>query len=208
MHEPASEFAAHQPISRQGEGRAAAGVRSALHSVFPPEKAPLPMYPTNTLRLGGARPLAGAGTTRWFDLAPDALTTHAVVLGATGSGKTGLVTVLVEEALRAGVPTLLIDLKGDLSNLLLPFSTHAPEPYLPLLEGTPEARAREAKTLTAERSAEPVNVNETAPARDLGARAVCSTVSASRTRRRACARARRAREGARVACVTRHRPRP
>jgi DNA helicase HerA-like ATPase len=39
----------------------------------------------------------------------------------TGSGKTGLVTVLTEEALRAGVPVLVIDVKGDLPNLLLAF---------------------------------------------------------------------------------------
>lgn len=47
------------------------------------------------------------------------LTTHGVVVGMTGSGKTGRVTVLVEEALAAGVPVLAIDVKGDLSNLLL-----------------------------------------------------------------------------------------
>ena len=39
----------------------------------------------------------------------------------TGSGKTGLGIVLVEEALGAGVPTLLIDPKGDLTNLCLTF---------------------------------------------------------------------------------------
>jgi hypothetical protein len=45
--------------------------------------------------------------------------THGVVVGMTGSGKTGLLTVLVEEALRAKVPVLMIDVKGDLPNLLL-----------------------------------------------------------------------------------------
>jgi len=49
------------------------------------------------------------------------LTTHGVIVGMTGSGKTGLGIVLIEEALRAGVPTLLIDPKGDLSNLCLTF---------------------------------------------------------------------------------------
>ena len=44
------------------------------------------------------------------------LTTHGVIVGMTGSGKTGLGIVLIEEALRAGVPTLLIDPKGDLTN--------------------------------------------------------------------------------------------
>jgi uncharacterized protein DUF87 len=48
-------------------------------------------------------------------------TTHGVIVGMTGSGKTGLGIVLVEEALSAGVPTLLIDPKGDLTNLCLTF---------------------------------------------------------------------------------------
>ncbi len=52
------------------------------------------------------------------------LTTHGVIVGMTGSGKTGLGVVLIEEALAAGVPTLLIDPKGDLTNLCLTF------PYL------------------------------------------------------------------------------
>ncbi len=59
------------------------------------------------------------------------LTTHAVVVGMTGSGKTGLVTVLVEEALAAGVPVLAIDVKGDLPNLLLAFPTTDAEPFVP-----------------------------------------------------------------------------
>jgi hypothetical protein len=54
-----------------------------------------------------------------------------VVLGMTGSGKSGLVTVITEEALRAGVPVLVIDVKGDLPNLLLAFPTFSPEELLP-----------------------------------------------------------------------------
>lgn len=45
------------------------------------------------------------------------LTTHGVIVGMTGSGKTGLGVVLIEEALLAGIPTLIIDPKGDLGNL-------------------------------------------------------------------------------------------
>jgi Helicase HerA, central domain len=55
------------------------------------------------------------------------LTTHGVVVGMTGSGKTGLGVVLVEEALLAGVPTLVLDPKGDLGNLLLTFPDLRPE---------------------------------------------------------------------------------
>jgi hypothetical protein len=52
----------------------------------------------------------------------DHLVTHAVVVGMTGSGKSGLVMVMAEEALRARVPVLMIDVKGDLPNLLLSFA--------------------------------------------------------------------------------------
>ena len=49
------------------------------------------------------------------------LTTHAVCLGMTGSGKTGLCIVTLEEALIDGIPSIIIDPKGDMTNLLLTF---------------------------------------------------------------------------------------
>jgi hypothetical protein len=49
------------------------------------------------------------------------LTTHAVVLGMTGSGKTGLCITLLEEAILDNLPALIIDPKGDITNLLLNF---------------------------------------------------------------------------------------
>jgi hypothetical protein len=49
------------------------------------------------------------------------LTTHGVILGMTGSGKTGLGIVLIEEALLAGIPCLVLDPKGDMGNLALAF---------------------------------------------------------------------------------------
>ena len=49
------------------------------------------------------------------------LTTHAVIVGMTGSGKTGLAISMLEEALIDGVPIIAIDPKGDLGNLLLTF---------------------------------------------------------------------------------------
>ncbi len=49
------------------------------------------------------------------------LTTHGVILGMTGSGKTGLAVDLIEETLLAGIPCLVLDPKGDMGNLLLTF---------------------------------------------------------------------------------------
>ena len=49
------------------------------------------------------------------------LLTHAVCVGMTGSGKTGLCISLLEEAAIDGIPALVIDVKGDLGNLLLTF---------------------------------------------------------------------------------------
>ncbi|HID35428.1 MAG TPA: DUF87 domain-containing protein, partial [Anaerolineae bacterium] len=49
------------------------------------------------------------------------LTTHAVVVGMTGSGKTGLCIDILEEAAIDHVPAIIIDPKGDITNLLLTF---------------------------------------------------------------------------------------
>jgi hypothetical protein len=59
------------------------------------------------------------------------LLTHAVCVGMTGSGKTGLCIGLLEEAAIDGVPALVIDPKGDLGNLLLTFPDLAPSDFEP-----------------------------------------------------------------------------
>src|ERR1044072_2181138 len=59
------------------------------------------------------------------------LTTHAVCVGMTGSGKTGLCLSLLEEAAIDGVPAIAIDPKGDISNLLLTFPDLKPEDLRP-----------------------------------------------------------------------------
>jgi hypothetical protein len=59
------------------------------------------------------------------------LVTHAVCVGMTGSGKTGLCLALIEEAAIDGVPAILIDPKGDLGNLLLTFPNLAPSDFRP-----------------------------------------------------------------------------
>ncbi|GAB4241811.1 MAG: ATP-binding protein [Candidatus Methylacidiphilales bacterium] len=67
------------------------------------------------------------------------LTTHALCVGMTGSGKTGLCLALLEEAAIDGVPALIIDPKGDLPNLLLTFPNLQPDDFLPWI-GDEEVR--------------------------------------------------------------------
>ncbi len=79
------------------------------------------------------------------------LLTHAVCVGMTGSGKTGLCLTLLEEAALDGIPAILIDPKGDLPNLLLTFPDLRPEDFLPWINEeearrkglAPEAFARQ-----------------------------------------------------------------
>lgn len=59
------------------------------------------------------------------------LTTHAVVLGMTGSGKTGLCIDLLEEAALDNIPSIIIDPKGDITNLLLTFPELRPADFAP-----------------------------------------------------------------------------
>ncbi len=62
------------------------------------------------------------------------LTTHGVILGMTGSGKTGLGIILLEEALLQGVPVLILDPKGDMTNLLLTFPELRAEDFAPWVD--------------------------------------------------------------------------
>ncbi|MBT3188289.1 MAG: DUF853 family protein [Anaerolineae bacterium] len=76
---------------------------------------------------------------------PPDLTTHAIVTGMTGSGKTGLCVTLLEEAALQGIPALIIDPKGDLTNLLLHFPDLAPQDFEPWLD--PETARRSGKSV-------------------------------------------------------------
>lgn len=78
-------------------------------------------------------------------LDPANLTTHAVVTGMTGSGKTGLCIGLLEEAALHGTPAIIIDPKGDLTNLVLHFPSQLPSDFEPWID--PEAAKREGKTV-------------------------------------------------------------
>jgi hypothetical protein len=80
-----------------------------------------------------------------LELDPSDLLTHGLIVGMTGSGKTGLAIALIEEVLRQGVPVLAIDPKGDLGNLLLLFDDLAPASFAPWID--PEAARRAGQSL-------------------------------------------------------------
>jgi len=84
-----------------------------------------------------------AGTTLGEPILYDSrhLLTHALCVGMTGSGKTGLCLSLIEEAAIDGVPTIAIDPKGDLSNLLLTFPRLAAEDFRPWIDEDEARRA-------------------------------------------------------------------
>jgi len=78
-----------------------------------------------------------------YDL--DDLTTHAIVTGMTGSGKTGLCVGLLEEAAMQNIPAIIIDPKGDLTNLMLHFPELRPEDFEPWIN--PDLAKSEGKTI-------------------------------------------------------------
>jgi hypothetical protein len=69
------------------------------------------------------------------------LTTHGLIVGMTGSGKTGLGIALLEEAAIDGIPAIVIDPKGDLGNLLLTFPKLAAGDFAPWIEQAEATRA-------------------------------------------------------------------
>jgi hypothetical protein len=68
------------------------------------------------------------------------LVTHGVVLGMTGSGKTGLCLALLEEAAMDNIPAIVIDPKGDISNLLLTFPDLDAASFLPWVNADDAAK--------------------------------------------------------------------
>ena len=84
-----------------------------------------------TFQLGAFLDDAGDRTDEAVAYEADDLTTHGVIVGMTGSGKTGLGVVMMEEALRQNIPTLVIDPKGDMGNLLLTFPDLSADDFAP-----------------------------------------------------------------------------
>ena len=99
----------------------------------------LPQYDNGYEKLGSfylGRRLDSTGEDSSQPLLYDSrdLTTHAVCVGMTGSGKTGLGIALLEEAAIDGIPALVIDPKGDLANLLLTFPALRGEDFAPWVD--------------------------------------------------------------------------
>ena len=97
------------------------------------------------------------------------LTTHAVCVGMTGSGKTGVCSSLLEEAALDGIPALVIDPKGDIANLMLAFPGLTPAEFEPWIDAGEAARrgttasALAAKTAETWKSSFATNFNGTIP---------------------------------------------
>ena len=91
--------------------------------------------------LGRVRDLERQETTSEYVLYDSKdLTTHAVCVGMTGSGKTGLCVALLEEAGIDGIPAIVVDPKGDIGNLLLTFPELQPSDFRPWVEEAEAAR--------------------------------------------------------------------
>ncbi|MEO6326593.1 MAG: helicase HerA-like domain-containing protein [Thermoanaerobaculia bacterium] len=95
-----------------------------------------------TLFMGRAvDPATGTKKSEPFLLDADDLTTHGLIVGMTGSGKTALGIVLIEELLKKGISVLAIDPKGDLGNLLLDFPNLSPAEFAPWVDAGSGATA-------------------------------------------------------------------
>lgn len=81
------------------------------------------------------------------------LTTHAVCVGMTGSGKTGLGLCVLEEAAMDGIPAIIIDPKGDMGNLLLTFPELSSDDFFPWVSSEEAARKDISKETLAEQTA-------------------------------------------------------
>jgi len=96
---------------------------------------------------------SGQASAAPFLLKSKDFTTHAVIIGMTGSGKTGLGIGLIEEAIMDNIPSVIIDPKGDMANLLLTFPNLAPADFQPWIDPAEAARKEMSVAAYAEETA-------------------------------------------------------
>jgi hypothetical protein len=109
----------------------------------------------NSLYIGVALDEAtGEATSDRIELPRHDLTTHGVIVGMTGSGKTGLGVVLLEEILGSGLGALILDPKGDMGNLALCFPDASGEAFEPWVDDAEAAREGVSRAELAARTAE------------------------------------------------------
>ncbi len=113
-----------------------------------------PFEKLGVLYLGRVRDVERGETTSEYVLYDSKdLTTHALCVGMTGSGKTGLCISLLEEAGIDGIPAIVVDPKGDIGNLLLTFPELRPEEFRPWVDEAEAARQNQTPDAYAERVA-------------------------------------------------------
>ncbi|MBP7930388.1 MAG: DUF853 family protein [Acidimicrobiia bacterium] len=99
--------------------------------------------PVGELFLGGSPDVDPPASAPIF-YESERFTTHGVLVGMTGSGKTGLAMVMLEELLAAGIPALIIDPKGDMGNLCFMSTECDPADFVPWVEAA-DAKQRQTK---------------------------------------------------------------
>src|SRR5262245_57405187 len=116
---------------------------SGMSDASTPNASPTPAFEKLGLFYLGRRHDLATGQTLEEPVLYDSrdLVTHAVCVGMTGSGKTGLCLGLIEEAAIDGVPVIAIDPKGDLGNLLLTFPHLSPDEFRPWVDEDDARRA-------------------------------------------------------------------
>ena len=121
------------------------------------------------------------------------LTTHAICIGMTGSGKTGLCLSLLEEAALDGIPAIAIDPKGDIGNLVLTFPDLRPEDFKPWVDAGEASRKGQSWTSSPPRPANRGRRASRSGTRTAPASPGCATRPRSRSTRPAPMRAGRCR---------------
>lgn len=104
--------------------------------------------------IGSSYPFGTNDPPARYTLPTHHLTTHGIVVGASGTGKTGGLIVMLEEAVRTNIPLLVIDVKGDMTNLGLVFDDFKGasfEPWVRKPPGETRSVAALAEALAAER---------------------------------------------------------